>query len=552
MDMKSRVRLAVVVLLSVALAGAGSAAPPRPVGRVVKPAATPAVVGPRVTAPPLCADIAVTALTVTLNEGGRVPTAREAGFDRVRVTVLVRNTRAIAPVVRGALRLSVLRDGQAIGQQDFTLDRDPTPVSLDDEFAHGAQPSHVYRAVVSSADNECRADNNEMSKTVTEAGLHPVAVRQAERLPLAPVMVRPNKPDLRVDRMWFAERPDGTGELPVNSLKMFQTQVYLGCAYSNVGTDVTKQFFVGIFDNGPRIHEEIVAGLGGGASGQVVVPFPPHAFGHGTAWCIVDWQLDVEEANEGNNRMDRSYQPAHGTPDLKADRAYLDGPTEVTKGDAVRLVCEFSNAGGMLVGGMYGWFYVDGKGVQSFNRPDLPPGQHDSQVLTITALDFTHGPHSLYCWVLPYYDDWNTEPQIPNNKSPEVSFTVIDPAIDKPDCRMARIEFRPYNPMNPPVDASAIKAGSGIQILCSFLNDGKDFPGGSGKARLLIDGELVKEETLVAERFHQLSGLSYDEWHFMVGGVGNHTCTCVADPDGVVPELNEGNNSLSVPFTVVP
>jgi subtilase family serine protease len=38
----------------------------------------------------------------------------------------------------------------------------------------------------------------------------------------------------------------------------------------------------------------------------------------------------------------------------------------------------------------------------------------------------------------------------------------------------------------------------------------------------------------------------------MVGGVGNHTCTCVADPDGVVPELNEGNNSLSVPFTLVP
>ncbi len=566
----------VVVVMLVAATAVGIA-PARGAAKTPAPAEQPgahAALTPKGAASAQCADIAVTSLTVALNEGGRVATVREAGFDRVRVTVLVRNTKAVAPVLHGPLRLSFFRDGQAIGQRDVTLDRDPTSIPLDDEFVHGAQPSHAYRAVVSSADNECRADNNEMATTVTEVGLHPVKVRRPGLPPLAPVMVRPTKPDLRADRMWFAERPDGTGELPVTSIKMFQTQVYLGCAYSNVGTDITKPFLVGVFDNGPLIRKENVAGLAHGASGQVVVPFPAHAFGQGSAWCMVDWGGQVEEANEANNRVDRSYTPAHGTPDLRVDRAYIDGPTKVTKGDPMRLVCEFSNAGELLVGGMYGWFYVDGKGVKGFDRSDLAPGQQEKQVLMITAgspavdstgagfppahrkprsnVDIGQGTHSFSCWVNEYYDELNTEPQIPNNESPDVTFTVIDPAIDKPDFRIERIEFRPYNFRNPPVDKDALEAGSDIQILCMVFNDGQDFPGGAGKVRLLIDGEQVVEMTLPAIEFGQWTYLYYDKLYFMSGGAGSHTCTCRSDPDGAVTELREDNNDLSVPFAIVP
>jgi hypothetical protein len=586
MDMKSLVGSAVVALLTVALVQAGVAAPPRAAATVAKPTSAPAVAGPKVTASRPCVDITVTALTVTLNEGGRVPTAREAGFDRVRVTALVRDTTATAPVPHGAFRVAFFRDGQAIGEREVTLTADPTPVSLDDKFVHGAQPSHVYRALLSSANNECRADNNEKSITVNEAGLHPFKARSAERQVVAPALVLPTKPDLRVDRLWLAERPDGTGELAANSPLMFQKQVYLGCAYSNVGTDVTKQFLVGVFDNGPLIHKEWVAGLASGASGQVVVPFPVHATVQGTAWCIIDWGGQVDEANEDNNRMDRSYAPPRGTADLKVDRAFIDGPTTVVQGDTVRLVCEFSNAGGLLIGGMNGDFYVDGgKKVGRFSRDDLAPGQHDRQVLTIQAgspttagskttpgsptahptgrrlpydrkqphyVDLTQGSHYFYCWVQPSLNGFNTDTfQDPDNRSPNVTLTVTHPPFVKPDFKINNLSFHAYYSVQEPKPA-AIKAGSPIGIWCDVRNVGRDFPGGSGKLRLLIDGQQVAEKGLPALPEGGWDELVFEVTQFMAGGVGNHTCTCVADPDVVVPELDETNNTATLPFTVVP
>jgi hypothetical protein len=587
MDMKSFVRSAMVALLSVALVHVGEAAPPRREAPVAKPSAAHAAASPKVTALRPCVNIAVTALTVTLNEGGRVATAREAGFDRVRVTALVRDTTATAPVLHGAFRLAFFRDGQAIGEREFTVTADPTPVSLDDKFVHGAQPSHVYRAVVSSADNECRANNNEKSTTVTEAGLHPLKAHLAERPVGAPPLVLPTKPDLRVDRLWLAERPDGTGELAATSPLMFQKQVYLGCAYSNAGTDVTKQFLLGVFDNGPLIHKEWVAGLASGASGQVVVPFPAHAV-QGTAWCIVDWGRQVDEANEDNNRMDRSYAPPRCSPDLKVDSAFIDGPTTVALGDTIRFVCEFSNAGGCLAGGLAGGFQIDsGQVIGGFNRPELPPGQHDRQVLTIQAgtktshdskttpgsptphptgrriphprnqpklIDLAQGSHYLYCSVNAGQAMFDTDVNMQNNMSPKVALTVTKTSFNKPDFQVQRVEFGTYYSAYPP-DPAAIKAGSPVALWCWYRNLGVGFKGYpySAKIRMLIDGQTVAEKPL--PDMPQGAGpttLVFEQLQFKAVGVGSHTCTCVADPDGVVPELDEKNNTATLPFTVVP
>ena len=282
-----------------------------------------------------------------------------------------------------------------------------------------------------------------------------------------------------------------------------------------------------------------VVGLDIGEETTLSVPISFGASGLHGVTVVVDLSDDVAELSESNNIATASVNvlPAP-LSDLKVSAAELDvSDTNPQAGETVTVTVPVRNVGDAPAGEVVVDLMIDGVVVQSLVAADsanpIPLGGSTTVTLTFTAPS-ADGYHLLEVVA----DPGNSIGETNENNNRAFRLFLIGPA---PDLVVSGISFSNPAPVEGEVvSVSATVENVGLQdatgVVVNFY-DGSELIGQVTGLNFLLSGTTSRVVTVPYSTF---------------GRSGDRTIKVVVDPADAIPEINEGNNLVSIVYRVAP
>jgi subtilase family serine protease len=425
---------------------------------------------------------------LTISDISWTPSSPKEG-ETVTFTVYIQNQ---GTADAGSFKVAYYIDGAKLGEWSITSLS--TSQTINKTFTWtAAYPSHTVKALADSGYSISEKDenNNQKEKTFSVSG----------------------KPDLIIsDISWSPPNPVGDDTITFT------------VTIKNQGNASAGSFKVTYYIDGTSKGEWSIYSLSAGLNTTKTFTWTAVEGIH-TVKAFVDSSYSIDEKNEANNELTKSFQVA---PKPKPDLIVSDiswTPEKPLEGDIVNFTVTIKNNGTLNAGSFKATYNIDGVKLGEWSITSLSIGQTTIKAFAWTAVKGDH--------VVEVFADSgsNVDESDENNNRRQVSFSVSG----KPDLTISDISWDPPNP----------KDGETVNFTVYIKNQGTA-SANSFKVDYYIDGVKLGEWSIASLSDGQNTSRTF-AWTAVYGA---HTVKAFADSSYNIQEKDENNNQKEKSFSV--